>query len=164
MAFPANRQHALSLFVVLLALFVIVQPSAGSEAQDAQQGDAAVAAPDQAPSVTLVAEQQLAPSDVTAVVECTDTGCPAAPSGLDYCVERTDFCVYYTTSSISETQAEWAADIVQMYWDRFVLLGFDAPKHSGKLEVHLSDIPGDCNGQLVPRDRQLGRRTQLLLL
>ena len=50
-----------------------------------------------------------------------------------------------TTDSISETEAEWAADIVQMYWDRFVLLGFDEPKHSGRLEVHLSDTT-DCNG------------------
>ncbi len=86
-------------------------------------------------------------SQPAAVVACTSTGCPAsADAALDLCVERTDFCVYYTTDSISETEAEWAADVVQDYWDRFVSLSFLEPKHSDQLEVYLSDIPGDCNG------------------
>jgi hypothetical protein len=141
------------LLVVMLVLVGVVLPSAGSgTASAAERGIPAAAegagpsALDQAQAGRLVAVQQLAPSSVTAVVECTDTGCPTAPTDLDYCVERADFCVYYTTDSISETQAEWAADIVEMYWNRFVSLDFDEPKHSGKLEVHLLDIPGDCNG------------------
>ena len=83
----------------------------------------------------------------TAAVDCTDTTCPSAPAGLDKCVERTKFCVYYTTASISETEAEWAADEVEDYWDRFVALGFNEPKYSTKLRVELWDIPGDCNGE-----------------
>ncbi|MGD8903521.1 MAG: hypothetical protein PVI67_08140, partial [Anaerolineae bacterium] len=153
MAFSEKGQHALGLLVVMLVLVGVVLPSAGSGTASAAEGDVPAAAegivataPDQAKSGTLVAEQQIAPSDVTALVDCEDTTCPTAPADLNYCVERADFCIYYTTDSISETQAGWAADIVQMYWDRFVSLGFDAPKHSGKLEVHLSDIPGDCNG------------------
>ncbi|MGE5123026.1 MAG: VWA domain-containing protein [Acidobacteriaceae bacterium] len=82
---------------------------------------------------------------VNTAVNCSDTTCPAAPAGLDKCVERTKFCVYYTTASISETEADWAADIVQYYWNRFVELGFGEPKYSGKLEVQLTNI-GGCNG------------------
>jgi hypothetical protein len=144
MAFSTKRQNAVSLFVLLVLLVGVVQPSVGGEAASAASQDNP-ASPDQAQPATA-ADRQAEPAGVTAATLCTATGCPAAPSGLDYCVERTDFCVYYTTGSISETEAEWAADIVQMYWDRFVALGFDEPKYSGQLEVHLSDIPGDCNG------------------
>lgn len=85
--------------------------------------------------------------EATAVVNCSDTTCPSPPyySDLDKCVERADFCVYYTTASITETEAEWAADQVQAYWNRFTSLGFNAPKHSGKLEVYLRNLTG-CNG------------------
>jgi hypothetical protein len=82
----------------------------------------------------------------TEAVSCTDTACPTAPTGLDKCVDRAKFCVYYTTASISQSEAEWAADTVEYYWDRFVELGFGEPKYSGHLEVQLLDIPGDCNG------------------
>jgi len=151
MVITLKRQYVLSLLVVLLILVAVVQPSVGSPAVNASQMGTAPSAQDQAQPASSPAGQPTpgeaaSPGDVTAEVLCTTTGCPAAPSGLDWCVERTDFCVYYDTDSISETQAEWAADIVQMYWDRFVDLGFDEPKHSGQLEVHLSDIPGDCNG------------------
>ena len=64
---------------------------------------------------------------------------------MDKCVERPKFCVYYTTASITETEADWAADTVQDYWDRFVALGFNEPKYSTKLQVHLTDT-GGCNG------------------
>ena len=144
MIIPSKRRYVLSLFVVLLILVAFVQPSIGSPAVNASQEGAAPSSPEQAQPADTPAGQP-SPNDLAADL-CTSTGCPSAPSGLNYCVERTDFCVYYTTSSISETEAEWAADIVQMYWDRFVLLGFDEPKHSGQLEVHLSDIPSDCNG------------------
>ena len=73
------------------------------------------------------------------------SACPPNPTGLDEEVERTDFCVYYSHNSITDDEAEWAADWVQDYWDRFVALGFNEPKHSGKLEVHLLDTTG-CNG------------------
>ncbi len=149
MAFSVRRQHTLSLLVVLLVLVAVVQPAVGIRAASAAPQDFPQA-PDQAQPVSSDAEQsssteQPTPGDITATL-CTSTGCPTAPSGLNYCVERTNFCVYYTTSSISQTEAEWAADVVGMYWGRFTGLTFDAPKHSGKLEVHLSDIPGDCNG------------------
>jgi hypothetical protein len=137
----------------MLVLVGVVLPSAGSGKASAAEGSVPAAAEgvgpdtvDQVQSASSAIEQPSAPGDVAEVVDCVDTGCPAAPSGLDKCVERADFCVYYTTDSISETQAEWAAGIVEDYWARFVSLGFDAPKHIGKLEVHLSDIHGDCNG------------------
>ena len=79
-------------------------------------------------------------------VNCTDTTCPSAPTGYDKCVERPKFCVYYDTASISETEADWAADQVQLYWDRFVALGFNEPKYSTKLVVQLTGITDDCNG------------------
>ena len=91
-------------------------------------------------------DQAFAASPIIEAINCTDTTCPSGPAGLDKCVERTDFCVYYTTASITQSEADWAADVVQDYWDRFVALGFNPPKHSGKLRVELSDIPGDCNG------------------
>jgi len=149
MAFSVRRQRALSLLVVLLVLVGAVQPAVGSRVASAAPQDIPLAA-DQAQPVSLDAEQSLSgeqptPSDLTATL-CTATGCLGTPSGLNYCVERTSFCVYYTTSSISHTEAEWAADIVEMYWNRFTDLTFDAPKHSGQLEVHLSNIPDDCNG------------------
>lgn len=83
---------------------------------------------------------------VTTAVDCEDTTCPTGqPAGLDKCVERTKFCVYYTTASITETEAIWAADTIQSYWDRFVALGFNQPKYSTKLRVELTDV-GGCNG------------------
>ncbi len=145
MAFSGKDRYALGLFVVMLVLVGVVLPSTGSGAASAAEGVVPIA-PDQAQRGTLVAEQQLVPEDVTALVECEDTACPTAPSGLEYCIQREKFCVYYTDSSISETQAAWAADVVEDYWARFVDLGFDEPKYTDRLEVHLSDIPGDCNG------------------
>jgi hypothetical protein len=73
------------------------------------------------------------------------SACPTPSSGLPEIEERTDFCVFYSHNSITDAQADWAADRVQEYWDRFVALGFNEPKHSGKLEVSLSDVTG-CNG------------------
>ncbi|MCP4537962.1 MAG: VWA domain-containing protein [Chloroflexi bacterium] len=71
--------------------------------------------------------------------------CPANPAGLPESIERTKFCVYYSHNSITDAQAIWAADTVEMYWNRFVALGFGEPKYSGKLEVQLLDTTG-CNG------------------
>ena len=83
---------------------------------------------------------------VSTAVDCEDTACPTGqPAGLDKCVERSKFCVYYTTASITETEAEGAADTIQAYWDRFVALGFNQPKYSTKLRVELTDV-GGCNG------------------
>jgi Mg-chelatase subunit ChlD len=77
------------------------------------------------------------------------SACPAAPSGLTATpIERAKFCVYYKDSgsnSLTEAQATFAANTVEMYWNRFVNLGFNEPKYSGKLEVHLLDLAG-CNG------------------
>ena len=145
MAISSKRHHASSLLIVLLILVAFVQPSIGSPTASASAERSAAFAPNLVQPGDTPAGQST-PADPTAPALCTSTGCPPAPSGLDYCVERTDFCVYYDTGSISETEAEWAADTVQMYWDRFMALSFDAPKHSGQLEVHLSDITGDCNG------------------
>jgi hypothetical protein len=124
----------------LIALFVIM-------AQAADQSVAANQDWQQDPLLYIEPTLVLPPGErqINAAVNCTDTTCPAAPTGLDKCVERTKYCVYYTTASISQTQADWAADIVQYYWDRFVALGFGEPKYSGKLEVQLSNTT-DCNG------------------
>ncbi|MCL7453246.1 MAG: VWA domain-containing protein [Anaerolineae bacterium] len=143
MASLAKRQHALSLLVVMLVLVAVLPSPVGSQAASAAPEEAAANAAQALPETSAAEQPSLA--EVRTPVNCTSTACPTAPSGLDKCVERTDFCVYYTDSSITETEAEWAADIVQMYWDRFVALGFDPPKHSGRLEVHLSDTT-DCNG------------------
>jgi hypothetical protein len=136
---------------MLLVLLLLGQIPVGSYAVPIPQEDVAPAAleaarpapPNQDGPIALAAP------GVTAAVNCSATTCPSQDpgyTGLDKCVERTDFCVYYTTDSITETEAEWAADQVQAYWNRFVALGFNEPKHSGKLEVYLSDITGSCNG------------------
>ena len=133
------RVRPILMGAVLIVLIVLGQSADRSMAADRDLDLANI-------KITLPAFGQASgTSQPNAVVDCVDTTCPAAPVGLDKCVERTDFCVYYTTASISETEAEWAADVVQDYWDRFVALGFNEPKHSGKLEVQLSDTTG-CNG------------------
>jgi hypothetical protein len=136
MGFYFRSGRVVALALILLALMVIAQPP-GSDLS-AQEGA-------QSPSTVWQSSPQ-SPAGPAVAVDCDDTGCPAEPVGLDKCVERADFCVFYTTASISETEAEWAADVVQDYWDRFTSLGFQAPKHSGKLRVELSNITNDCNG------------------
>ncbi len=85
-------------------------------------------------------------NSVSTAVSCEDTDCPTGqPAGLDKCVERENFCIYYDTDSITESEAETAADTVQNYWDRFVELGFNEPKYTDKLRVELPDI-SPCNG------------------
>jgi hypothetical protein len=91
------------------------------------------------------------PSVPDAPVDCGDTTCPTSEFGnLDWCVQRTKFCVYYNTDSISEAEAEWAADWVEDYWNRFVALGFNEPKYlvspDNLLEVYLVHTTSDCNG------------------
>ncbi|MGD9145767.1 MAG: VWA domain-containing protein [Anaerolineae bacterium] len=136
MRFRFRIGRLVGMALVLLALLVIAQVPGGD-----------LAAQDSALSLSVSSQFAASlPAGPAAVVDCADTGCPSGPATLDKCVERTDFCVYYTTASISETEAEWAADRVQDYWDRFVALGFEEPKHSGKLRVELSNITTDCNG------------------
>jgi len=131
------RIGAVLFTLVLVAQFAVSIPVATLAQEDASSSATAGQA----------APQSQNPLDTTAVTDCVDTACPAtADATLDKCVERTDFCVYYTTSSITEAEAEFAADQVQAYWNRFTSLGFNEPKHSGRLEVYLSDITGDCNG------------------
>jgi len=86
------------------------------------------------------------PHDPAPIRPAAPSACPAGPADLPEEIERDKFCVFYTTDSITHDEAAWAADWVEDYWDRFVALGFNEPKYSGKLEVHLLDIPGDCNG------------------
>jgi hypothetical protein len=72
--------------------------------------------------------------------------CPAAPAGLPNSIDRPNFCVFYSNNNTAE-EATDVADYVQEYWDRYVTdFGFSAPLATGKLGVHLLDIPGDCNG------------------
>lgn len=137
-------RRRITLIAVVLLVLAVGQVSIGDEYVSARQDNIDS---NQAARLTGVVDiQDPGTDELTAAVDCTDTGCPSAPSTLDKCVERTDFCVYYTTDSISETEAEWAADVVQDYWNRFVSLGFNEPKHSGKLSVHLTDTT-DCNGE-----------------
>lgn len=86
------------------------------------------------------------PHDPAPIRPAAPSACPAGPADLPEEIERDKFCVYYTTDSITDDEAAWAADWVEDYWDRFVALGFNEPKYSGKLEVHLLDIPSECNG------------------
>ena len=80
--------------------------------------------------------------------------CPASPSGLPDLEERTDFCVYYDDSIITDAQAEDIADFTQAYWDRYVTgMGFLAPAFTGKLVVEVQDDPPaspGCNGATGP--------------
>jgi hypothetical protein len=140
--------NAIRLFVlVLFAVLVLALVPRGSRAVPTWGADGASALQKAAEVVTLDQNTRAALSSAVAV-DCSSTTCPSQASGfsgLDKCVERADFCVYYTTDSITETEADWAADQVQAYWNRFVSLGFNPPKHSGKLEVYLQDTT-DCNG------------------
>lgn len=121
MATQTKRRHLLPLLALLSILVILPFPA--------------------------LAQSGAEPQSPAAVVDCVDTTCPASSdAALDKCVERPKFCVYYTTSSISETQATFAADQVQAYWNRFTSWGFNEPKYSGKLRVNLSNITGDCNG------------------
>lgn len=126
--------------IIIIVLFLLAQSVDRSAAAD-QDWEQVPSRLTQPLLITPPGDRQ-----ITTPVNCTDTGCPSGPAGLDKCVERTKFCVYYTTASISQTEADWAADTVQNYWNRFVALGFGEPKYSGKLQVRLSDIPTDCNG------------------
>ena len=71
--------------------------------------------------------------------------CPANPAGLPDTIERANFCVFYDDNDTTDTQATFVADQTQIYWDRYVALGFDPPFVAGsKLEVHINDA--NCNG------------------
>jgi hypothetical protein len=135
--------------IVTLIFLLMVMVAPGQLAS----GSPAVLANQESSEVTTLDNGQLLPlpiqnhasNQILAAIDCSTTTCPAGPANLDKCVERPKFCVYYTTDSISETEAEWAADTVQDYWDRFTALGFTEPKYSTKLKVELSDTT-DCNG------------------
>jgi hypothetical protein len=133
------------LICIVLVLFALGQLTTGSQAAPAAREFSWAASLDveglksSLGPIPAIAEPQ-------APVDCSSTTCPSAPSGLDKCVERAKFCVYYTTSSISEAEAEWAADTVEDYWDRFTALGFNEPKYSTKLRVELTDTTS-CNGE-----------------
>ncbi|MFK7800760.1 MAG: choice-of-anchor X domain-containing protein [Anaerolineae bacterium] len=71
--------------------------------------------------------------------------CPANPAGLPDTIERPNFCVFYDDGDTTDVQATFVADQTQIYWDRYVALGFQAPFVAGsKLEVHINDAA--CNG------------------
>ena len=140
------RLARLCLFGALALLLAFAAPLLRDEL--ASRLDTSLAGPDQAQASLLRSSFYQIPGtdQVSTAVDCEDTTCPSGqPAGLDKCVERTKFCVYYTTASITETEAEWAADTIQNYWDRFVALGFNEPKYSTKLRVELTDV-GGCNG------------------
>jgi hypothetical protein len=145
MSSTLSRRVAPVLICALLCLGALVLASTSSQAapiRDEQRGPETSVAP----AMTARVGDRAAPLAPSSPMTCTThTTCPAGPGGLPFCVERTDFCVYYTTNSITEAEAIWAADRVQDYWNRFVALGFNEPKHSGKFRVELSDT-ADCNG------------------
>ncbi len=141
------RRHFVQIVGILIALLLLSQVESSSQAAPGTEEEVTPGLLDAAQAMPMVHDSPalMAPA---APVDCTTTGCPAQASGysgLDKCVERADFCVYYTTASITESEAEWAADQVQAYWNQYVALGFNAPKHSGKLGVYLKDT-GSCNG------------------
>jgi hypothetical protein len=129
--FSLSKHRAVPRFlVILLALAALVQiPASSLAAPPLQDG----------PGV----------QEATVVEDCADTTCPAQDTGfggLDQCVERADFCVYFAAGSITNAEAEWAADQVQAYWDKITGEGFHDPKYTDKLEVYIEDIGGSCNG------------------
>jgi hypothetical protein len=147
MSYHLPRKTIRFLTVILSILPLLAQTPAGIQAAPPAPEEV-VPSPQDAAQVAPAVRSDLAPAAPTVPVDCSATTCPIQASGfsgLDKCVERTNFCVYYTTASVTETEAEWAADQVQLYWDRYVALGFNAPKHSGKLEVYLENT-GGCNG------------------
>lgn len=144
-SFPTFSRAGL-LIVILLTTTLILSPAS----INAGAIDLAPALLDagRSPPIADMLSTQSAPvaAPQAVAVDCVDTTCPAATvSGLNQCVERANFCVYYTTGATTETEANWAADQIQNYWNRFTSLSFNAPKHSGKLQVHLSNN-SDCNG------------------
>jgi hypothetical protein len=137
-------KRIIGLICIVLALFALGQIVTGSLAAPAAPESAAAIrlSNGRLPSSLL---QDPTSDEGLAAVNCSSTTCPSGPADLDKCVERPKFCVYYTTDSISQSEAEWAADTVQDYWDRFTALGFLEPKYSTKLKVELTDTT-DCNG------------------
>ncbi len=136
-----RRQIVLPVIGILMTILLLVQvPTSSYAASPVEGDDGPLSMPDGGHSVSLLLE------DVAPAAPGAPNACPAGPADLPEEIERDKFCVYYTTDSISHAEAEWAADIVEDYWDRFTDLGFNEPKYSGKLEVQLLDITGDCNG------------------
>ncbi len=129
--------HAVGLVVILLLLGYV--PVSGQIASSVN-GDRVPGEADGGWEVGSI--RQNAP----AIRPAAPSACPDGPADLPEEIERDKFCVFYTTDSITHDQAEWAADWVENYWARFVALGFNEPKYTNKLEVHLLDIPGNCNG------------------
>ncbi|MGD2147157.1 MAG: VWA domain-containing protein, partial [Anaerolineae bacterium] len=135
-----NARVLLHVAGVLVALLLLGQvPAAGQAAPPVDAGD-------EVERIDAHAQPQPAWEGTVPIRPASPSACPAGPVDLPEEIERTNFCVYYTTDSISHAEATWAADWVEDYWDRFTSLGFNAPKHSGLLEVRLLDIPDDCNG------------------
>ncbi len=143
------RTLRLKGFITLIFLFLVIavpgQLASGSLTAPAHQESSQATRLDYGQLRSPLVVNPASNESLTAI-DCSTTTCPSGPAELDKCVERPKFCVYYTTDSISESEAEWAADTVQDYWDRFVAVGFNQPKYSTKLRVELSDIPYDCNG------------------
>ena len=135
-------KHRAVLFAaaIAVALLLVGQMPASGKMVSSVDGDVPYTEPDGD------REGDVGAARVDLLEPAAPSACPPGPADLPEEVDRTDFCVYYTTDSISHAEAAWAADWVQDYWDRFVDLGFNEPKRSGKLQVRLLDIPGDCNG------------------
>ena len=139
--------HLKSIIALAFLILLIVAPgqlASGSPTAPALQESSETARLDR-PQLLSPLYQNPASNGILTAIDCSATTCPSGPTDLDKCVERPKFCVYYTTDSISEMEAEWAADTVQDYWDRFSALGFLEPKYSTKLKVELSDT-SNCNG------------------
>jgi hypothetical protein len=137
---------------LLFALLLFTLTSFGGLAAQIYPESAALKSGAADPAISK--QQEFLPLAPDAPVNCSSTGCPAQESGytgLDKCIERTDFCVYYNTGSTTESQAVFAADQVQAYWNRFVSLGFNEPKRahppdpSAKLKVYITTNTS-CNG------------------
>ncbi|MCK4900616.1 MAG: hypothetical protein KAS38_17680, partial [Anaerolineales bacterium] len=144
MTSTVRLKSIIGLTCLLLALLALGQLATGGLAAPALQESSEATRLYYGQNLSPFVQNPINDDDLTAV-DCSSTTCPSGPAGLTKCVERPKFCVYYTTSSISETEAEWAADTVQDYWDRFTALGFNEPKYSTKLKVELTDTT-DCNG------------------
>ena len=136
--------HLKGIIALAFLILLIVAPgqlASGSPTAPALQESSETARLDR-PQLLSPLYQNPASNGILTAIDCSATTCPSGPTDLDKCVERPKFCVYYTTDSISEMEAEWAADTVQDYWDRFSALGFLEPKYSTKLKVELSDTRG----------------------
>ncbi len=136
---------------VLLTLFLASQIPIVSQASPAQAGNPLQ---EQAALSRSGSPETLAVFSPNAPVDCADTDCPAQDAGfggLDQCVQRDDFCIYYDSGTTSEARATFAANQIQAYWTRFTALGFNEPKRAhpadpnARLKVYIT-TDASCNG------------------